>query len=213
MSDDKIPPLHPGEFLLDEFMEPYGISEQRLATDTGIELGLVKDLIKGKRDVTPNIALRLARYFCTRETYWLALQSGYDLDMEQDAVGDKLDKEVVALDAALHHAEEGEKIIKVPAYRAPKGERMLRDADRCDLCNGILEPGKTSLEFWLEEELVVVQDMPAYVCRQCGEAYLSPANASKLDHLLNDRNKLEPEKFLNVPVYSAERLLETKSPV
>ena len=212
MSEDKIPPLHPGEFLLDEFMEPYGISEQRLATDTGIELGDVKDLIKGKRDVTPNIALRLARYFCTRETYWLALQSGYDLDVEQDAVGDKLDKEVVALDAAARHMAEGEKTIKVPAYRAPKGDRMLREADRCDLCGGALAPGKTMLEFWLGEQLVVVEDMPAHVCRQCGEAYLSPANATKLDHLLNARDKLEPEKFLNVPVYSAEHLQEIKSP-
>jgi addiction module HigA family antidote len=211
MNEDKIPPSHPGVFLLEDFMEPYGITEQRLARDTGIQLGDIKDLIKGNRALTPNIAMRLARYFCTRESYWLTLQAGYELELEKDLVGDQVEKEVMALDDAVRHMAEAEKTIKIPAYRAPKGDRMLREAERCDLCSGSLEPGKTKLEFWLGEQLVVVQDMPADVCRRCGEAYLSYINSASLDRLRSKSDKPEPEQFLSVPVYSAQRLLGTKS--
>ena len=83
-----------------------------------------------------------------------------------------------------------------------------RASDRCDLCGGELQPGKTSLEIWRGEELVVIRDVPADVCRQCSEAYISANVSERLDHFLSEYHQHRPERFLAVPQYSASQALE-----
>lgn len=84
---------------------------------------------------------------------------------------------------------------------------MNTDLDLCDFCSGILGPGKTTMQFWLGEQLVVVRDLPADVCQQCGEAYLSAEVSGKLDIFLTEDCKHRPEQILSVPAYSARQLL------
>jgi addiction module HigA family antidote len=96
----KLEPIHPGEILREEFLQPLSISETRLAEDTGISLEEVGKIIKGKSPVTPNAALRLSLYFGLSERFWLNLQSRYDLETEKDKVADRLHKEVRILQAA-----------------------------------------------------------------------------------------------------------------
>ncbi len=80
---------------------------------------------------------------------------------------------------------------------------MNEPADRCDRCGGGLRSGTTTLEIWRGEELVVVRDVPADVCEQCGEAYISPEVSDELDVLLSEPGP--PERILSVPAYSAKR--------
>ncbi len=88
-------PVHPGEVLLEEFLEPMGISQYRLAKDVSVPPRRINEIVHGKRGVTADTALRLARYFGTTERFWLNLQTQYDLDVERDRLGDRLDDEVV----------------------------------------------------------------------------------------------------------------------
>jgi len=85
----------------------------------------------------------------------------------------------------------------------PKGEKMNDTIDRCDLCGGELQPGKTTLEIWLGEELLVIRDVSADVCQQCGEAYISAEISEKLDHFLAEHQRHRPERYIAVPQYSA----------
>lgn len=80
---------------------------------------------------------------------------------------------------------------------------MSEAVDRCDLCRGVLEPGETTLEIWRGEELLVIRDVPADVCQQCGEAYISAEVSERLDHFLEEHYKHRPERYLAVPQYSA----------
>ncbi|RMF38675.1 MAG: type II toxin-antitoxin system MqsA family antitoxin [Chloroflexi bacterium] len=75
--------------------------------------------------------------------------------------------------------------------------------DRCDLCGGELRPGTTTLEIWRGEELIIIRDVPADVCEQCGEAYISASISEKLDQFLNEYHRHRPERYLAVPQYSA----------
>ena len=97
MKVDKLPPVHPGEVLLEEFLRPHGISQYRLAKDISVHPRRINEIVHGKRAVTADTALRLARHFGTSERFWLNLQTGYDLDVEKDRMGDRLDKEVRVL--------------------------------------------------------------------------------------------------------------------
>ena len=92
MSSKKMSPIHPGEILLLEFLEPLGVSQYRLAKDISVPPRRINEIVKGKRSITANTALRLARYFATSERFWLNLQSHYDL--ERDRLGATLDAEV-----------------------------------------------------------------------------------------------------------------------
>jgi YgiT-type zinc finger domain-containing protein len=83
---------------------------------------------------------------------------------------------------------------------------QVKLVDRCDLCGGEVRPGQTTLEIWYRGELVVVRDVPADVCQQCGEAYISAAVSEKLDRFLAERHRYRPEKFIAVPQYSALQL-------
>lgn len=93
----KLPPIHPGEVLLEEFLLPMGISQYRLAKSISVPPRRINELVHGKRAVTADTALRLSRYFGTSERFWLNLQTRYDLEREKDRLGDRLNAEVVEL--------------------------------------------------------------------------------------------------------------------
>ena len=97
MAAKKIAPVHPGEILLLEFLEPLGVSQYRLAKSINVPPRRINEIVKGKRSITANTALRLARYFATSERFWLNLQSHYDLEIERDRLGASLQKEVQIL--------------------------------------------------------------------------------------------------------------------
>ena len=93
----KLLPVHPGEILLLEFLMPLGISQYRLAKDISVPPRRINEIVKGKRSVTANTALRLARYFATSERFWLNLQSHYELEIERDRLGASLQEDVQIL--------------------------------------------------------------------------------------------------------------------
>lgn len=94
MNMRKIAPIHPGEILAEEFLEPKGISQYRLAKDISVPARRINEIVRGQRSITADTALRLSRYFRTTERFWLNLQTRYDLEMEKDRLGDRLDREV-----------------------------------------------------------------------------------------------------------------------
>ncbi|MBA3599998.1 MAG: HigA family addiction module antidote protein [Acidobacteria bacterium] len=93
----KLPPIHPGEILLEEFLVPMKITQSRLAKETGIGTQTVNEIVQGKRSITPNTALRLSLYFGLSERFWLNLQSRYELEIEKDKLADRLQREVQIL--------------------------------------------------------------------------------------------------------------------
>jgi addiction module HigA family antidote len=90
----KLKPVHPGEVLLEEFLLPLGISQNRLALDVGVPARRINEIVLGRRRVTADTALRLSRYLRTSPQFWLGLQSDYDLDLAEDNLGERLDREV-----------------------------------------------------------------------------------------------------------------------
>lgn len=94
MRRKKMPPMHPGEILLDEFMVPKGISQYRLAKDIHVSPRRVNEIVHGKRAVTADTALRLGLYFGMTPQFWLGLQSDYDLDLAQDMNKGRLEQEI-----------------------------------------------------------------------------------------------------------------------
>ncbi len=94
MQRKTIPPIHPGEILHEEFLEPLGISQYRLAKDVSVPPRRINEIVKGTRAISANTALRLARYFGTSEQFWLNLQAHYELQVEKQRLGKRLDSEV-----------------------------------------------------------------------------------------------------------------------
>lgn len=92
----KLAPIHPGEILLEEYLEPMGISQYRLAKDISVPPRRINEIVHGIRAITADTALRLARYFGTSERFWLNLQTRYDLEVEKDRLGARLKKEVLS---------------------------------------------------------------------------------------------------------------------
>src|SRR5947209_7474454 len=90
----KLAPVHPGEILLEEFLRPMGISQYRLAKDTSVPPRRINEIVRGQRAITADTALRLARYFGTSERFWLNLQTHYDLEVEKERLGTRLEREV-----------------------------------------------------------------------------------------------------------------------
>jgi len=90
----RLPNVHPGEVLSEEFLRPLGISQNRLARELKMPPRRVNEIVLGKRAITPDTALRLARYFGTSERFWLGLQLDYDLEEAQRAVGERVQQEV-----------------------------------------------------------------------------------------------------------------------
>ena len=94
MTEEKLKPVHPGEVLMEEFLKPMGLSQNRVALDIGVPAQRINDIVRGKRRITADTALRLARYFGTSPQFWLGLQMDYDLDIAADALADRLEREV-----------------------------------------------------------------------------------------------------------------------
>lgn len=86
-----IAPIHPGEVLMEDFLEPLDLSQNRLAVAIGVPPRRINEIVHGKRRVTADTALRLARYFGTSDRFWLNLQTRYDLEVEKDHLGSSLD--------------------------------------------------------------------------------------------------------------------------
>jgi addiction module HigA family antidote len=87
-------PIHPGEVLLEEFLKPMNLSQNHLAINIGVDARRINEIVLGKRAITADTALRLARYFANSPQFWLGLQAEYDLDIVSDQLGERLDREV-----------------------------------------------------------------------------------------------------------------------
>ena len=94
----KLPNVHPGEVLLEEFLGPLGISQNRLAREIGVPPRRINEIVLGKRSVTPDTALRLSRYFGTSSRFWLGLQLDYDLEETERAKAGQIEREVQPLE-------------------------------------------------------------------------------------------------------------------
>lgn len=94
MSRQSLPPIHPGEVLLEEFLKPLGISQYQLAKDISVPARRINEIVHGKRAISADTALRLARYFSLSERFWLNLQARYDLEVEKDRLSQRLEAEV-----------------------------------------------------------------------------------------------------------------------
>lgn len=100
MATRKLAPIHPGEILLNDFLEAMGISQYRLAKDISVPARRINEIVHGTRRITADTALRLSRYFGTTERFWLNIQSQFDLEEQKDLLGSRLAKEVTVLRAA-----------------------------------------------------------------------------------------------------------------
>lgn len=98
--EERLPPIHPGEVLLEEFLKPLGISQYRLAKDINVPARRINEIVLGKRAISADTALRLSRYFGLSERFWTKLQTRYDLEREKDKLQDRLEKEVLVYEAA-----------------------------------------------------------------------------------------------------------------
>jgi addiction module HigA family antidote len=99
MKDKKLPAIHPGEILMEEFLRPMGISQYRLAKDISVPPRRINEIVHGKRAITADTALRLGRYFKMSPQFWLNLQTRFDLEVTEDRLADRLDKEIRVLSA------------------------------------------------------------------------------------------------------------------
>lgn len=90
-------PIHPGEILREEFLAPLGITQYRLAKETSVPPRRINEIVRGQRAISANTALRFARYFGTSEHFWLNLQARYELEIERDRLGNRLQREVSVL--------------------------------------------------------------------------------------------------------------------
>lgn len=97
MGKKKAPPIHPGEILLEEYLEPLGVSQYRLAKEISVPPRRINEIVHGKRSITADTALRLARYFGTSERFWINLQTHYDLEVEKERLAGRLEEEVAVL--------------------------------------------------------------------------------------------------------------------
>jgi len=94
MKYNKLHPVHPGEVLMEEFLKPLGLSQNKLALSIGVAPRRINEIVLGKRRITADTSLRLARFFGTSPEFWLGLQSQHDLDLAADELGDRLEREV-----------------------------------------------------------------------------------------------------------------------
>jgi antitoxin HigA-1 len=94
---DKLPPVHPGEVLLEDFIKPLGLSQYRVAKDIGVPALRISQIVRGQRSITADTALRLARYFGTSASVWLRLQARYDLETAEGKIAKRINREVKAL--------------------------------------------------------------------------------------------------------------------
>ncbi len=100
MKAKKIPPIHPGEILQEEFLKPMDISQNQLGRRLGVSPRRINEIVHGKRSVTADTALRLSTFFGNSSSFWLGLQMDYDLDVAKDKSLEKIKKEVQSMVAA-----------------------------------------------------------------------------------------------------------------
>ena len=94
MKNKKLPPIHPGEILIEEFLKPMGLSQYRLAKDISVPPRRINEIVHGKRSISADTALRLGRFFGISPQFWLNLQTRFDLEVTEDLLAERLDKEV-----------------------------------------------------------------------------------------------------------------------
>lgn len=94
MAPKRLAPVHPGEVLLHEFLEPLAMTQYRLAKSLKVPARRINEIVHGTRAVSADTALRLARFFATSDRFWLNLQAAYDLDVERDRLGARLERDV-----------------------------------------------------------------------------------------------------------------------
>ncbi len=97
MASRKLPPVHPGEILLEEFLKPLGVSQYPLAKDVSVPPRRINEIVRGALAITADTALRLARFFGTSERFWMNLQTRFELELEKDRLGDRLEREIWVL--------------------------------------------------------------------------------------------------------------------
>jgi addiction module HigA family antidote len=97
--DKKLNSIHPGEILMEEFLKPIGVSQYRLAKDISVPPRRINEIVHGKRSVTADTALRFGRFFGMSPQFWLNLQTRYDLEVTEDSLGNRLEKEVNRLES------------------------------------------------------------------------------------------------------------------
>ena len=102
MNRKKMKPIHPGEILLEEFLKPMEISQYRIAKDIHVPARRINEVVHGTRSISANTALRLGKYFNMSPQFWLNLQSHYDLEVEEDKIGKRINKEIHALAIACN---------------------------------------------------------------------------------------------------------------
>jgi addiction module HigA family antidote len=98
--EKKLNPVHPGDVLLEEFLKPMGISQNHLALKIGVPARRINEIVLGKRRITADTALRLAKYFGNSARFWLGLQTDYDLDIVSNELGERIEREVISYPAA-----------------------------------------------------------------------------------------------------------------
>ena len=99
--EERLPPIHPGEVLIEDFMKPLGLSQYRLAKDIGVTPIRISQIVNAKRSITVDTAMRLARYFGTSAIVWLRLQVRYDLEVAEEVSGNRIIQEVKVLEQSL----------------------------------------------------------------------------------------------------------------
>ena len=100
MNAPKLPPIHPGEILLEEYLNPMGISQYRLAKEISVPARRINEIVHGKRSISADTALRLARFFGTTELFWVHLQTRYEIEIQKDKLADRLEHEVSVYEGA-----------------------------------------------------------------------------------------------------------------
>ena len=97
MKNKKLPPIHPGEILIEEFLKPMGLTQYRLAKDISVPPRRINEIVHGKRSISADTALRLGRFFGISPQFWLNLQTRFDLEVTEDLLAERLEKEVQVL--------------------------------------------------------------------------------------------------------------------
>jgi antitoxin HigA-1 len=123
-------PIHPGEILAEEFLGPLGLTQYRLAKDTSVAARRINEIVKGERAITADTALRFAKYFGTSDLFWLNLQARYDLEVQKDRLGSRLEAEVHVLEQPPATRSKGMTQVRTTVAARPKAVRanMVRKA-------------------------------------------------------------------------------------
>src|SRR5580658_8569194 len=129
----KLKPVHPGEILREEFMVPLGLSMNRVAMDLRVPVTRIADIVNEKRAITADTALRFARYFNNSPTFWMNLQTRYDLEVAEDEIADKVERDVRPLSAAAVKVVQNE--ARLRPENTDVGDARHRDASRGQVHN------------------------------------------------------------------------------